>query len=158
MSLNKCKSSVSRGFTLVEVMVALIIFSIGLLGLAGLQANAISGNSQSYYRTQANFFAYDILDRMRANRDSALNGDYDIGLGSVPTATLCNGTGADCTALDVADADRREWKQSLRGLPMGDGSIARVTTGGVTQFVVTVTWDDSHSGTQDKTITMRAEL
>ena len=62
------------GFTLLEVLVALVILSIGLLGLAGLQAASLRYNHSSYLRSQATLIAYDIVDRMRANRQEALNG------------------------------------------------------------------------------------
>ncbi len=65
-----------RGFTLIEVLVALFVLSIGLLGLAALQATGMKYNSDAYFRTQASIFAYDIIDRMRANPKGAGNGDY----------------------------------------------------------------------------------
>ena len=66
-----------RGFSLLEVLVALIIFSIGMLGIASLQANVLRLNYGSYQRTQAIFLAYDVMDRLRANREVALVGDCD---------------------------------------------------------------------------------
>ena len=59
----------SRGFTLVEVLVALVVLSIGLLGVAALQLTSLRSNHSSAMRSQATFLAYDIIDRMRANRD-----------------------------------------------------------------------------------------
>ncbi|HLE93281.1 MAG TPA: type IV pilus modification protein PilV, partial [Sulfuricaulis sp.] len=56
-----------RGFSLIEVLVALLVLSIGLLGLAALQTTSLQYNTGSYFRTQATFLAYDIIDRMRAN-------------------------------------------------------------------------------------------
>lgn len=158
MSINSQIIRKTKGFTLLETMIALVIFSVGLVGLAGLQATALRDNGRSIYRMQANFLAYDVLDRMRANRDEAVNGTYDIGLGPIPTSSLCNGTSSNCNQAAVANADRREWKTSLRDLPFGDGSIARAVIGGQTQFIITVTWDDTRSGAANTTVTVRAEL
>ncbi|MCK5354747.1 MAG: type IV pilus modification protein PilV [Methyloprofundus sp.] len=57
------------GFTLVEVLVAMIIFAIGMLGLAGLQTRALQDNQDAYLRTQAIFLANDMSDRIKANRE-----------------------------------------------------------------------------------------
>jgi type IV pilus assembly protein PilV len=68
----------SRGFSMIEVLVSLVILSIALLGTAGLTAASLRNNNNSYYRSQATVLADDILDRMRANRTSARDGDYVI--------------------------------------------------------------------------------
>lgn len=147
-----------KGFTLLEVMIALVIFSVGLIGLAGLQSTAVEDNSRSYYRVQANFLAYDILDRMRANRDLALSGNYIIGLGQ-PSATSCNGL-TTCSPATMADADRYEWKQALvNNLPSGEGTVQRPGTNLTDPFVITVQWDDDRdSTTLPASITITAEL
>lgn len=102
-----------RGFSLLEMLVAMLILSFGLLGIAGLQAASLRNNTNAYMRTQANFLAYDMVDRMRANRTAALAGDYDIALG------------ADASGSTVAAKDLLEWKDQLGGmLTSGDGSVA----------------------------------
>ena len=58
-----------RGFTLIEVLIAMIIFAIGMLGLAGLQTRALQDNQDAYLRTQAIFLANDMGDRIKANTD-----------------------------------------------------------------------------------------
>src|SRR5690606_3260878 len=63
-----------HGFSLIEVLVALLVLSVGLLGLAMLQIEGLKHNTDAYYRTQATVLAYDIIDRMRANSDAAKNG------------------------------------------------------------------------------------
>ncbi len=64
---NKRWNQRQYGFSLLEVLIALLVLSIGLLGLAGLQTLGLKFNMQSYQRTQAALLAYDIVDRMRAN-------------------------------------------------------------------------------------------
>lgn len=147
-----------QGFTLLEVMIALVIFSIGLLGLAGLQAEALRYNNGAYQRSQATFLVNDIMDRMRANRDSAINGNYDIALGTNPPSATCVGTGASCDAAATTAADLYEWKQALRVLAGGDGSVAHVTTGASTTFTVTVQWDDRQAPGGISSLSVRGEL
>lgn len=118
-----------RGFTLLEVLVAMVIVSIGLVGLAGLMMTSAKNNQSAYYRSQASWLAYDIVDRMRANRTSALNGDYNIGYQTAASS-------ANATAL----LDLGQWKTELAtALPEGDGQIT-FPNGVATVFV---RWNDS---------------
>ncbi|RLA09507.1 MAG: type IV pilus modification protein PilV, partial [Gammaproteobacteria bacterium] len=57
----------ARGFTLIEVMVTLLILSVGLLGLAGMIGQSLRFNQGGYTRSQSTFLAYEIIDAMRAN-------------------------------------------------------------------------------------------
>ncbi|WJW75090.1 type IV pilus modification protein PilV [Thiohalobacter sp. IOR34] len=117
-----------RGITMIEVLVTVIVLSIGLLGLASLQANGMRFNHSAHLRSQATFLAYDIADAMRANRDNALNGAYNAASGAY------SGSGSQA-ALDVAN-----WKTNLASLlPSGDGSISQQNGN---EFTITVTWRD----------------
>lgn len=119
----------ARGFTMIEAMVALLVLSIGLLGVAALQVTGLQNNLSSSWRSQATYLSYDIIDRMRANRNNRVN--YVAGLGAAPTPGGVEG-------LDLA-----AWKANLAAtLPGGDGTVA---VGGPNNTVVTVTvqWDDS---------------
>lgn len=120
------------GATLVEVLVAVLVLSIGLLGVAGAQLASLRNNHSAWLRSEATLRAYDILDRMRANRERALAGDYDIALGAAAPA-----------GTSIAAVDLQEWRQALARLPHGDGAIARAVNGTQTLFTVTVQWDDS---------------
>ncbi len=112
-----------KGFTLFEVMIALFVLSIGLLGLAGLQLTGLKNNHSAQMRTEATIHAYDMLERMRINKVAAAAGEYNIGLEA-------NGDG------DVA-----AWKASLSSaLPIGKGAIA---TNGDGLITITIQWDDS---------------
>lgn len=66
----------ARGFSLIEVLIALLVLSFGLLGLAFLQAAGLRFNNDSYMRSQATLLAYDLVDRMRANPKAATEGAY----------------------------------------------------------------------------------
>jgi type IV pilus assembly protein PilV len=132
LSFSKSKLATQRGATLVEVLVALLVLSIGLLGVAALQVNALQTNSSAHVRSQASVLAYDIADRMRANRAVAMAGGYDVVYATTPT-------GATLNVLDVAN-----WKAALTNtLPGGQGEI--VTTGNVA--LIRVRWTDK-LGTQ----------
>lgn len=104
-------ASQNHGFSLVEVMVALLVLSIGLLGLAALQTTSMQYNTGSYLRTQATFLAYDIIDRMRANSAAIANSDgngYDQPASSNVTAsTNCDST--SCTSAQLALYDVKKW-------------------------------------------------
>jgi type IV pilus assembly protein PilV len=124
----------ARGFTLVESLVALVVLSIGLLGIASLQLSSLRWNHGASLRSQATLLAYDILDRMRANQVVArTTTDYVVAMSATKTGTT------------VADKDVAQWKTTLlQTLPSGDGSIERIVVGTETNFRITVRWDDSH--------------
>jgi type IV pilus assembly protein PilV len=139
-----------RGFTLVEVMVSLVVFSLGLLGMAKLVLVTSHSNDSAYLRSQATALAYQILDNMRANMSAATTSGYDIALGSAPSApTSCVATGTACSPTQQASWDVYSWTQHLNsannlggGLPSGTGSVVTSGTVPVTA-TITVQWDDS---------------
>lgn len=130
---------------MIEILVTVLVLAIGLLGLGGLQLTGLKYNHSAYLRSQATLLASDIIDRLRANRDIARAGSYDISLGTTPASTSCMGTGNNCTPAAMAAADLSEWKQNLQGLlPAGDGAISRTVAGNEVRFTITIQWDDSH--------------
>jgi len=134
---------VSRGgFSLIEVLVAILILSIGLLGLAGLQNRALRGNQSAMLRSRAVQRCEDILDRMRANRGPALNGNYDIGIEADPGSPTGN----------VAGDDLAEWKTALSAtLPEGKGSAA--VNGNIATVIVQ--WTEVADGPQQVSVVTR---
>ena len=107
----------SGGFTLIEVLVAIVILSIGLLGLAGLQAASIRNTGASGQRSVAINLAMDISDRMRANPSGLANGDYIYDYGGAANAsgvqTATCGTTAGCTVQELARNDIFQWNAAL---------------------------------------------
>ncbi len=142
-----CSSRTSvdqAGFTLVEVMVALVIFTVSLLGLAGLQAASLRDNQLAYLNTIATQLAYDMGERIRANRDGAAAGNYlvDNINGSISTPSASCYTGS-CGAADIAATDAYEWLSATEErLPGGKGRV--VANGNV--FTITVMWDQQRNG------------
>ncbi len=137
----------SHGFTIVEVLVALVVLSIGLLGIAKLMLFASHANDSAYLRSQATELAYEMLDTMRANRQAAVLHDYDTAINVVPSSPgSCVGIATGCGAAQLALYDVYSWKQRLAAptgsLPAGQGSVVTSNTTPETA-TITVLWDDS---------------
>jgi len=155
------------GTTLIEVLIAVVVVSIGLVGLAALQTLSMKNNHSAYLRTQATFLTYDMIDRMRANLLATQAGSYVVALGAAPSGTV-NCHSSACAASDLVTSDINEWKCSLGAwdtqstcsttlsingmLPGGDGSVARA--GNI--HTVSVRWND-RDGTQ-RTFQVSTEL
>lgn len=157
------------GFTLLEVLVALVVTSIGLLGLASLQANGLRDNHGAYLRTQASYVAYDIADRMRSNMEAAVAGAYRVT--AIPSApafdciTSFSGTAVanECNPTEMAQADLNQWYSGLP-TPQNDGVLGMLPSGRATVtctdssttdsdpctrgslHTITVRWDGNRSG------------
>ena len=114
-----------RGFTLLEILIAIIVIAFGLLGLFGLQAKAQKAETESYERTQALVLIQDIVDRMNANRTDSFSQAY-------VTASSVGGGGklTDCSAKTGADLDLCEWGNLLRGATETAGGAACSTASG----------------------------
>ena len=136
----------STGFSLVEVLVALVVLSIGLLGLAGLQTRGVRDNHGAYLRTQATFSAKDLVDSMRANRPAALAGNYDVDFG-VEVAS----------ASTIATQDLSQWQATLAQLPgPGQGKVAVDKAN--RRVRVDISWDDSRGSEARATLYLETEL
>lgn len=151
--LHNQTSTWERGFTLIEILVAILVLSIGLLGLAGLQATGLQSNHSGYLRSQATIFAYEMADRLRANRSTAISGSYNIALtDSAPSGTA------------IQDADRSDWINRLgAALPAGDGAVSCSTTtdaNGETTCVCTLTvqWNDTRKSGESQQFIMTTQI
>jgi type IV pilus assembly protein PilV len=120
-----------QGFSLIEVLVALVVTTMGLLGLASLQLLSIKTQHNAFMRGQATQINHDMIERMRGNCAAALAGSYNLTL-----------TGAPGSGNDLPSTDLRQWRARIaQALPEGTGSVAvnaatRVAT-------VTVRWNDA---------------
>jgi type IV pilus assembly protein PilV len=119
-----------RGAALLEVLIAVLVMSIGLLSLASLQVNSLRFNHSAYLRSQATNLAYDIVDRMRANRDAARLGTYSLALNATPP-----------TDATVASEDLQQWRTQLAALLPGGVGAVRQIGGDIVE--VEVLWDDT---------------
>ncbi len=139
-----------RAFSLIEAMVALIVFAIGMIGIARMLLMSHQSNASNYLRQQAVQDAYDIIDRIRANRKTALNGNYTVsnivstGTPTIPSApsTKCSSTA--CSTTQLATYDTWDWlANSIAKLPNGCGAITTAASGANTLITVTVQWSDA---------------
>ncbi len=132
-------SSAQRGVALLEVLISVLILGIGLLGIAAMQSTALRNSQGSYERSQAVIQTYSILDAMRANRNQAIAGAYNL---TTPQCTVPAAAGT------LASIDLNTWISSLKSVmgQAGDttscGSINCQSDG---SCVVRVQWDDSRA-------------
>lgn len=133
-----CLYKAQRGAGLIEVLIALLVISVGVMGLVVTQMNALTNNRESFYRTQATVLAYDIIDRARANPEQAKSGGYVVALTAAADANnICV---SSCTPDNIASSDVALWKTSLASqLPGGNGSVTSIT-GASDGYVVSVHW------------------
>jgi type IV pilus assembly protein PilV len=111
----------TRGFSLLEVLIAVLVFSFGLLGIAAMVLTSMRGTHTAQLHTQATFLAQWIADAMRANPTGVMAGNYD-GPGLSALATNCNI--ANCAPATLALRDREVWGTMLaRALPSGQGTV-----------------------------------
>lgn len=156
----KCFTT-QRGFSLIELLISLVIFTVGLLSVAGLQMVAKKSNYESLQRTTASQIAYAMLEEMRTNGGGL--GIYlaapDLGggqMGAVPVSD-CSNPAAPCTAGQKAAYDLWFWEQVLDGTQeMGvDGAAGGMLTptlcisgpggGGAGMYQVAIAWQGSAS-------------
>ena len=117
----------AAGFTLLEVLIALVVLSIGLLGVAGLQAKSQQFSSQAYLQTQATVLAHDMFERMRANPQGLIMNTYY----NNPTASSNDNCFklVGCSAQQMAQNDMYEWLQDVaRTLPGGTATVCLDST------------------------------
>jgi type IV pilus assembly protein PilV len=133
----------AKGFSLVEVLIALIVMSVGMLGIAGLYVQSMQAGRTSMLRHHAVNLAGDIADRIRANPTAGAA--YIAGTG---TNNSCVAGNTDCTPAQMAANDIFLWQaQAAEFLPaMGDGSqqvvIAFDAAATPPTYTVTVRWDE----------------
>ncbi len=128
-----------RGFTLVEVLVALLVMSVGMLGIAGLYLEGLRWGRTSLYRTTAVSLVADMADRIRAN---PLAGPAYAGTGPGVDGKCVNGSMA-CTADQLAADDWFSWTAQMQAqLPAGASGEIAVSGAAPRTYRVTVSWPE----------------
>lgn len=136
-----------RGSSLLEVLIAVLVLAIGMLGMAALQAVTIKNSGSSAERSNAVIQSYAMLDMLRANRDAARAGQYSQGW-------LCEAP-AGGTRIS---GDLARWIGQLQQ-GMGSSACGRITCGAA-QCTVGVRWDDTRGtdGNEQQEITTTSRL
>ena len=134
----------STGFSLIEVLIALIVMSVGMLGIAGLYVHGMQAGRTSLFRHHAIALAGDVADRIRANPQGKA-AYTDTGPVATAPATTCQASA--CAPDAMATSDIWFWDQQARNtLPDGDVTVAYTApaaTGGPASYAVTVTWSEA---------------
>lgn len=150
-----------RGATLLEVMIALMIFSIGMLGLAALQVTGMRESGNAEKRTQATLVANDIVERMRSNITATSAGDYAaVNYGTIdctnPPVNYCEDNGgtnaATCTTAQMAVFDAQlAYCQAKNNLPTGalsttctDAAGVAAACTGTAYRTITLNWSNNN--------------
>jgi type IV pilus assembly protein PilV len=128
----------SAGFTLIEVLVALVVLSIGLLGIASLYGQALGAGRTTQFRSQSVYLLGDIADRIRVNR---------LGQAAYGGAAANNGCdpagGANCTPAQMAAHDLFLWDQQVTQLlPNGQWQIGFSNAASLPTYTIDVRWDE----------------
>jgi type IV pilus assembly protein PilV len=141
MQLQNSDGVRANGFSLIEVLIALIIMSVGMLGIAGLYVHSMQAGRTSLFRHHAVTLAGDVADRIRANpyagsayQDTGPDGGVNYS---------CVAGGRNCTAAEMAANDILLWDlQAKATLPEGDVTVA-YAAGVPSLYTVTVTWQEA---------------
>lgn len=142
----------NSGFTLIEVMVALVILAVGLLGMASLMVRSQQSNEGAYSRSQASILAYDIIERMRTNKVQAnpletRTVSYATQSSAYVNAALPNcatpASGTQAAGADQATQDVAQWCNSVRAsLPNVDANNTSISRTG-DLYTVRIQWQDA---------------
>lgn len=136
------EQTITRGFSLVEVLVALVVLSVGMLGIAALYVESLRSGSTAQLRTQAVALASDMADRIRANRQGRLNYTKAVGDAGALSAACAPG-GAGCTSDVMAAHDISQWNTTVGAqLPGSQCSIVVDTATIPTTYTITIQWSE----------------
>ncbi len=124
----------NAGFSMIEVLVAVLVLSVGLLGVAALQTNALKSNQSAFQRSQATMLSYFMMDAMRSNRSVAVIGSYDL-------AKTCTAPAAGSLITN----DQIAWINALKANLGNQTSTCGEISCNTTTCTVKVYWDDSRS-------------
>jgi type IV pilus assembly protein PilV len=141
----------NRGSTLIEVLVTAVVMAVGLLGVASVQITSLKTNDSTYNRTQSAMSTYNLMDYIRANRESALAGDYNISLSAFSDLSTPSGN-------SIAETDLYHWFQKLNNNVSSAKAAINCNSSGI--CAVKVQWDDTRAegATSTKHIVLNAQL
>ena len=134
----------AEGFTLIEVLIALVILAVGMLGIASLLLSALQSSRIAASRTHAVNLAGDIVERIRANRGAGTIYDTEITVAPALVAN-CETAAQTCTPAQMAQNDLSRWQSAIAAtLPGGSGAvIVQPITATAFEYTVTIDWTQS---------------
>ncbi len=136
-----------QGSSLIEVMVALFVLAIGLLGILAMQTKSMQYNQSADTYARAMFIANDIAERIRANPKKVNTYTTTTVPETAPTSCIASDfTNIACTDANLVSWDLYNWSQTISStLPLGVGAIAKKTLGTQDYVQITVSFDDTRS-------------
>jgi type IV pilus assembly protein PilV len=136
--MHMSSKTLQSGFGLVEALVALVVVSVGMIGIAVLYGQGLGASRTALYRTQAVNLASDMTDRIRLNRRAG--SAYQTG--GAGTNRNCGPGGVKCTATQMADHDLWVWNTQIdQQLPGADGTVTYGAASPPT-YTVSITWQE----------------
>lgn len=143
-----------------EILVAVLVISIGFLAVAKMQVRGLKFSQTAYFLSQANFMLNDISDRMRSNRQGVTDGEYAGFTTSAGTSNpTCISAASECSVEQLADADKHAWSSYLYNqnasadfLPLLPSGTSVTASGAITAdlatgvHTITVTWSEFIEG------------
>jgi type IV pilus assembly protein PilV len=143
MSRSRSIRAAERGITMVEALVALVVLSVGMLGIASLFVASLQADRTALVRTQAVNLVNDMIDRIRANPAGRSN--YKLAKGDAPKDQKCVGGTDNCSTSKLAQDDLYHWVDSTKGLPgnaVGTVTYTAAAAGMPETYVVRVEWTE----------------
>jgi|SRR5690554_1625026 len=131
------KTCKQNGYGLIEVLVAVLVLAVGLLGLAGLQTQSLRFNNEAYFRTQATLLAMDMADRLRSNLETARTspGSYTFSKTEAIPSSSKDCSANPCSPSELAQYDFKLWKErALSVLPGAEVSLTPDAVGAATPW------------------------
>lgn len=111
-----------HGFSLIEILISVLVFSVGVLGLGGLQIASLKGSNNAHYRTTASVLAMDLADRMRSNLNAVSAGHYGEAVSCSTVSRLCRSSA--CSIEELAIFDLQEIKCGSKIGTRREGGVA----------------------------------
>lgn len=150
-----------RGMSLIETLIAVVVFSVGSIGVASMMITSMRNNDATLQRTNSTMLAVEIYEQMLANLPAAEAGSYNLAMdASLPTTTLdCAAAGSTCSPAQIAEWDLALWSARLTQILAGaDAAISVNTATDPLTIQIQVRYDEllETAGTTTESFTFRA--
>jgi type IV pilus assembly protein PilV len=146
MGASRTRPGIAAGFSIVEVLVALVVLSVGMLGIAALYVESLRAGRSAVYRTQAVNLAADMADRIRSNREQP--NAWVLTATANPATQGCVAGTVNCDPAELAQDDQARWRAAIQNQLPGDGATTPNGTIEVdetvvpNQYTITVRWSE----------------